>query len=89
MSRLTYLMAGTIGTVLVAIFLLVAVGNGGDVLTNFVFGLDILFLGIFATLCAQEINHGDWVERLNQPTPTVSGSRVNASQVAQGRYPWE
>lgn len=89
MSRLTYLLAGTIGTVLVAIFLLVTVGNGGDLLTNFVFGLDILILGIFATLCAQEINQGDWVEQLNQPTSTASGSRVNASQMAQGRYPWE
>lgn len=88
MSKLTYLMAGTIGTVLVAIFLLVTVGNGGDVLTTFVFGLDILILGIFATLCAQEINRGDWVGQLNQPTPTVSGSRVNASQM-EGRYPWE
>lgn len=89
MSRLTYLIAGTICTVLVAIFLLVTVGNGGDVLTNFVFGLDILILGIFATLSAQEINTGDWVNQLNQPTPNVGGNRVNASQMAQGRYPWE
>lgn len=89
MNKLAYLLAGTIGTVLVAIFLLVTVGNGGDVLTNFVFGLDILILGVFATLSAQEINTGDWVNHLNQPTPTVSGSRVNASQMAQGRYPWE
>jgi len=89
MNRLTYLIAGTIGTVLVAILLLVTVGNGGDILTNFVFGLDILFLGIFATLTAQEINTGDWAERLTQPTPPVTGSRVNASHLVQGRYPWE
>lgn len=89
MNRLAYLVAAVIGTVVVAVFLLATVGDGGDLLTNLVFGLDILILGIFSALCAQEINKGDWIERLNQPTPMASGSRVNPSQMPQGRYPWE
>lgn len=81
------------GTVIIAIVILSSVGDTSDFLINFVFGLDVFMLGVFATLTAQQIATSDYIvtflRGMNQPTPEITGNRVNASQMAQGRYPWE
>lgn len=82
-----------VGTVIIAIVILSNVGDTSDLFINLVFGLDIFVLGVFTALTAQQIAASDYIAHflhgMSQPTPEISGSRVNASQMAQGRYPWE
>lgn len=81
-----------VGTVIIAIVIVSNVGDTSDLFINLVFGLDIFMLGVFTTLTAQQIAASDYIANfmrgMNQPTPEISGNRVNASQMAQ-RYPWE
>lgn len=84
--------SGVLGTVAIAAVLLTQAPET-DSIMSFVFGLDLFMLGVFTVLAAQQIATSDELptilHKMNQPTPEISGSRVNASQMAQGRYPWE
>lgn len=82
-----------VGTLVIAIVIWLSVGDTADGFINLVFGLDIFMLGVFFTLTAQQISTSELIANflrgMNQPTPEITGNRVNASQMAQGRYPWE
>lgn len=86
-------LGGVLGTTAIAAILLSQVGNDSGFLIDAVFMLDVFVLGVFFTLSAQQIATNDTLpgllHRMNQQTPEISGNRVNASQMTQGRYPWE